>query len=68
MEQALANFEMVKASLIREGTDLSFLACGEAVIPAFAAAEVRNYKRFPKMAPGLQKPGPSSNTSCVEKA
>jgi transketolase len=33
-------FELGKASLIREGTDLSFLACGEAVAPAFAAAEL----------------------------
>jgi transketolase len=32
-------FEIGKASLIREGGDLSFLACGETVAPAFAAAE-----------------------------
>jgi transketolase len=35
-----AGFELGKASLIREGTDLSFLACGETVAPAFAAAEL----------------------------
>jgi transketolase len=34
------NFEAGKASLIREGTDLAFLACGEAVAPAFEAAEM----------------------------
>jgi transketolase len=33
-------FELGKASLIREGSDLSFLACGETVAPAFAAAEL----------------------------
>jgi transketolase len=33
-------FELGKASLIREGTDLSYLACGETVAPAFAAAEL----------------------------
>ena len=33
-------FELGKASLIREGRDLSFLACGETVAPAFAAAEL----------------------------
>ena len=32
-------FQLGKASLIREGTDLSFLACGETVAPAYAAAE-----------------------------
>ena len=33
-------FELGKASLIREGTDLSFLACGETVAPAYDAAEL----------------------------
>lgn len=33
-------FELGKASLIREGKDLSFLACGETVAPALAAAEL----------------------------
>jgi transketolase len=33
-------FELGKASLVREGTDLSFLACGETVAPAFDAAEL----------------------------
>jgi transketolase len=33
-------FELGKASLVREGRDLSFLTCGEAVAPAFAAAEL----------------------------
>jgi transketolase len=33
-------FELGKASLIREGAHLSFLACGETVAPAFAAAEL----------------------------
>jgi transketolase len=33
-------FELGKASLIREGANLSFLACGETVAPAFAAAEL----------------------------
>src|SRR5262249_19707348 len=35
-----SGFELGKASLIREGTDLSFLACGETVVPAFTAAEL----------------------------
>ncbi len=33
-------FELGRASLIREGTDLSFLACGETVAPAYEAAEL----------------------------
>jgi len=33
-------FELGKASLVREGTDLSFLACGETVAPAYEAAEL----------------------------
>jgi len=33
-------FELGKASLIREGTDVSFLACGETVAPAYDAAEL----------------------------
>jgi transketolase len=33
-------FELGKASLIREGAHLSFLACGETVAPAFSAAEL----------------------------
>ena len=33
-------FELGRASLIREGADLSFLACGETVAPAFEAAEL----------------------------
>jgi transketolase len=33
-------FQLGKASLIREGKDLSFLACGETVAPAYAAAEL----------------------------
>ena len=33
-------FELGKASLVREGTDLSFLACGETVAPVFDAAEL----------------------------
>jgi transketolase len=35
-----SGFELGKASLIREGTDLSFLACGETVAPVFDAAEL----------------------------
>ena len=34
-----SGFEVGRASLIREGTDLSFLACGETVAPAYEAAE-----------------------------
>jgi len=33
-------FELGRASLIREGTNLSFLACGETVAPAYEAAEL----------------------------
>jgi len=33
-------FELGKASLVREGTDLSFLACGETVAPAYEAAKL----------------------------
>src|ERR1700742_1613511 len=33
------DFELGKASIIREGTELTFLACGETVAPALEAAE-----------------------------
>jgi transketolase len=35
-----AGFALGQASRVREGTDLSFLACGETVAPAFEAAEL----------------------------
>jgi transketolase len=35
-----SGFELGKAALIREGGDLSFLACGETVGPAYEAAEL----------------------------
>jgi transketolase len=35
-----SDFELGRASLIREGADLSFLACGETVAPACEAAEL----------------------------
>jgi transketolase len=34
------DFELGRASLIREGADLSFLACGETVVPAYEASEL----------------------------
>src|SRR5215472_984349 len=34
------SFELGRASLVREGTELSFLACGETVAPAYEAAEL----------------------------
>ena len=40
LPQVEAGFELGRASLIREGTDLSFLACGETVAPAYEAAEL----------------------------
>jgi transketolase len=40
LPRVMPGFELGKASLIREGTDISFLACGETVAPALAAAEI----------------------------
>jgi transketolase len=40
LPQVKPGFELGRASLIREGTDLSFLACGETVAPAYEAAEL----------------------------
>ena len=40
LPQVGPGFELGRASLIREGTDLSFLACGETVVPAYEAAEL----------------------------
>ena len=40
LPQLQPGFELGRASLIREGTDLSFLACGETVAPAYEAAEL----------------------------
>jgi transketolase len=33
-------FELGKASLVRQGNDITFIACGETVAPAVAAAEI----------------------------
>ena len=40
LPRADSAFKLGKASLIREGAHLSFLACGETVAPAFSAAEL----------------------------
>jgi len=40
LPQVEPGFELGRASLIREGTDLSFLACGETVAPVYEAAEL----------------------------
>ena len=40
LPQVEPGFELGRASLIRDGTDLSFLACGETVAPAYQAAEL----------------------------
>jgi transketolase len=40
LPRAASGFELGRASLIREGTDLSFLACGETVASACDAAEL----------------------------
>ena len=40
LPQVEPGFELGRASLIRDGTDLSFLACGETVAPAYEAAEL----------------------------
>ena len=40
LPQVEPGFELGRASLIREGTGLSFLACGETVGPAYEAAEL----------------------------
>ena len=40
LPQVEPGFELGRASLIRDGTDLSFLACGETVAPAYQAEEL----------------------------
>jgi transketolase len=40
LPRLVPGFELGKASLIRQGKDFSFIACGEAVAPAVAAAEL----------------------------
>ena len=40
LPQVEPGFELGRASVIRDGTDLSFLACGETVAPAYQAAEL----------------------------
>lgn len=40
LPRVVPGFELGKASIIRDGNDLSFVACGEAVSPALAAAEL----------------------------
>lgn len=40
MPRVEPGFDPGRASLIREGTDLSFLACGETAAPAYDAAEL----------------------------
>jgi len=40
LPRVVPGFELGKASLVRKGADLSFLACGETVAPADEAAEL----------------------------
>ena len=39
LPRAKPGFELGKASLVRQGNDITFIACGETVAPAVAAAE-----------------------------
>jgi transketolase len=40
LPRPVPGFELGKASLVRRGTDISFVACGETVAPALAAADL----------------------------
>jgi transketolase len=40
LPRVMSRFELGKASLVRPGKDISFIACGETVVPALAAAEL----------------------------
>jgi transketolase len=40
LPRVTSGFELGKASLIREGTNITFIGCGETVSPALAAAEL----------------------------
>jgi len=40
LPRPVPGFELGKASLVRQGTDISFVACGETVAPALAAADL----------------------------
>jgi transketolase len=40
LPRVVPGFEFGKASLVRQGKDISFVACGETVAPALAAAEL----------------------------
>jgi transketolase len=40
LPRAKPGFELGKASLVRQGNDITFIACGETVAPAVAAAEM----------------------------
>jgi transketolase len=40
LPRVTSGFELGKASLIREGTNITFIGCGEAVAPALAASEL----------------------------
>jgi transketolase len=40
LPRVVPGFELAKASLVRQGKDISFIACGETVAPALAAAEL----------------------------
>ena len=40
LPRPVPGFELGKASLVRHGTDISFVACGETVAPALAAADL----------------------------
>jgi transketolase len=40
LPRVVPGFELGKASLVRQGKDISFIACGETVAPALAAADL----------------------------
>jgi transketolase len=68
LPRSTPGFQLGKASLIREGTDLSFLACGEAVAPALAAAELLAKEGFQCRVLSLHTIKPLDGSAVIEAA
>ncbi len=62
------DFEIGRASVICEGTDIAFIACGEAVAPAFGAARLLHDKGISARVISMHTVRPLDNDSVIRAA
>ncbi len=62
------DFEIGKASVICDGTDVAFIACGETVAPAFEAAQLLNNKGISARVISMHTIRPLDNEAVIRAA